>query len=51
VFSEIKKQAGVAPRWNFYKYLIDKNGNVVGTFGSSTSPLSATLVNAIEQQL
>lgn len=51
VFSEIKKQAGVAPRWNFYKYLIDKDGNVVGTFGSSTSPSSATLVNAIEQQL
>ena len=51
VFSEIKKQAGVSPRWNFYKYLIDKDGNVVGTFGSSTSPSSATLVNAIEQQL
>jgi glutathione peroxidase len=51
VFSEISQQAGVSPRWNFYKFLIDRDGNVIATFPSSTSPTSTTLINMIEQQL
>ncbi len=51
VFSEISQQAGVSPRWNFYKFLINKEGDVVATFPSSTSPTSTTLTNIIEQQL
>ncbi|MEZ8743190.1 glutathione peroxidase [Vibrio sp. 10N.261.49.A5] len=51
VFAEIQQQAGVTPKWNFYKFLISKEGKVVATFPSSTSPVSATLKNAIEQQL
>jgi glutathione peroxidase len=27
------------PRWNFYKYLIDENGNLSRVFSSSVSPL------------
>ncbi len=51
VFNEISQQAGVSPRWNFYKFLINKEGNVVATFPSSTSPTSPTLTDMIEQQL
>ncbi|WP_114786908.1 glutathione peroxidase [Vibrio tetraodonis] len=51
VFTQIQSQAGVKPKWNFYKFLINKQGNVVATFPSSTSPVSSTLKNAIEQQL
>lgn len=51
VFSEISQQAGVSPRWNFYKFLIDKEGNVIATFPSSTSPTSNTLTDMIEQHL
>ncbi|WP_405055060.1 glutathione peroxidase [Vibrio sp. B1FLJ16] len=51
VFSEISQQAGVSPRWNFYKFLIDKEGNVIATFPSSTSPTSTTLTDMIEQHL
>ncbi|WP_440887749.1 glutathione peroxidase [Vibrio sp. WZ-1] len=51
VFSEISTQAGVTPKWNFYKFLINKEGKVVATFPSSTSPTSTTLINIIEQQL
>ncbi|ANQ18963.1 glutathione peroxidase [Vibrio natriegens] len=51
VFSEISQQAGVTPRWNFYKFLINKDGKVIATFPSSTSPTSTTLTNMIEQQL
>lgn len=51
VFSEISQQAGITPRWNFYKFLISKEGKVIATFPSSTSPTSTTLTNMIEQQL
>lgn len=51
VFAEIARQAGVTPRWNFYKYLIDNQGNVVATFPSSVSPTSPQLISLLEQQL
>ncbi|OIQ25869.1 MAG: glutathione peroxidase [Vibrio sp. MedPE-SWchi] len=51
VFAKIQQQAGVKPKWNFYKFLVSKEGKVVATFPSSTSPTSTTLKNAIEQQL
>ena len=27
------------PKWNFYKYLVDENGNLAKIFSSSVSPL------------
>ncbi|MEZ8027159.1 glutathione peroxidase [Enterovibrio norvegicus] len=50
VFAEITRQAGVEPRWNFYKYLINPNGDVVATFPSSVSPLSPNLLSVIKKQ-
>ena len=38
-------------KWNFTKYLIDKNGRVIAKFGSATKPMSEELVNAIEDAL
>jgi glutathione peroxidase len=37
--------------WNYHKYLIDKNGNVIAHFKPNTSPLSNEIVSAIEQEL
>ena len=37
--------------WNFEKFLIDRNGNVVGRFKSGVEPNSAELISAIEQAL
>jgi glutathione peroxidase len=51
VFEKISKQAGVEPRWNFYKFLVNKNGEVVATFPSSTNPMDSKLRSVIEQQL
>ncbi|PFG57905.1 glutathione peroxidase [Vibrio sp. ES.051] len=51
VFTEITTQAGITPRWNFYKFLINPEGKVIATFPSSTSPTSTTLTNMIEQQM
>jgi glutathione peroxidase len=38
-------------RWNFTKFLADRNGRVIARFGSSVAPESAELVNAIEAAL
>lgn len=40
-----------APRWNFTKYLVDKDGKVVATFGSSTRPTDPEVTTAIENLL
>ena len=39
------------PRWNFHKYLIDRNGNFVKSFSSFTSPNSRKLIIDIEKLL
>jgi glutathione peroxidase len=38
-------------RWNFTKFLADRNGNVIARFGSGVAPESAELINAIEAAL
>jgi len=40
-----------APRWNFHKYLIDREGMLAGTFGSNQEPLSTEITIAIESVL
>ncbi len=50
-YKRLASEAGGAPRWNFHKYLIDKEGKVVSAHGSSTSPQDARLVKQIEQLL
>jgi glutathione peroxidase len=39
------------PSWNFNKYLVDRDGNVVAHFGSMTSPEDKDLQAAIEKLL
>ena len=41
----------MTPRWNFYKHVIDADGNLVEWFASTTSPDSSKVINAIEKQL
>lgn len=50
LFRELARQAG-APKWNFYKYLIDRDGRVVKVFPSTTAPDSPALRAAIEALL
>lgn len=40
-----------APRWNFHKYLIGRDGSLAGSFGTLTGPESGKLVTAIESLL
>ena len=47
----VKKTNGNSPKWNFYKILINKEGNVVETYSSLTKPESKKLKTAIEKLL
>jgi glutathione peroxidase len=40
-----------APKWNFHKYLFNKDGTIAGTFGSRTEPGAADLGAAIDEAL
>ena len=39
------------PRWNFYKHVIDADGNLVEWFASTSAPDSRKVLQAIEAQL
>lgn len=43
--------SGTTPKWNFYKYLINRNGEVVDVYSSITSPDSGRFRRAIERLL
>jgi glutathione peroxidase len=42
---------GIAPKWNFHKYLVDRNGKVVDFFFPFTKPNSPSIKKAIEKLL
>ena len=44
-------KTGTTPKWNFYKYLIDRNGNAIDAFGSMTKPSSSSLTGEVEKLL
>ena len=48
LYQRLKAETGVAPGWNFHKYLIDRNGNVVANFGSRTTPTDPAFVAKVE---
>ena len=51
LFKELAKGTGQEPAWNFYKYLVGRDGKVLAAYPSMVSPQSATLTAAIEKQL
>lgn len=50
VFAEINRQSQ-PPRWNFTKYVLNREGKVVETFPSRVRPEDPELINAIESVL
>lgn len=51
LFKLLIEKSGTKPRWNFYKYLIDKEGHVVDSFSSITSPTNKKITSKIEALL
>jgi glutathione peroxidase len=48
LYTKLGEAAGEYPRWNFHKYLIDRDGNLAASYSSLTKPQSGRLVRAIE---
>lgn len=51
LFRTLGNLTGRYPRWNFYKYLLDQNGNIVDSYSSMTKPMSSAVTDKIEQLL
>ena len=51
LFVELAKASGTTPKWNFYKYLIGRDGRVIASYSSMTSPDDKGFVREIEKQL
>nr|WP_051130426.1 glutathione peroxidase [Arenimonas oryziterrae] len=47
-YRQLTAATGDAPGWNFHKYLIDRNGKVVASYGSRTKPDDPELVAKLE---
>jgi len=39
------------PKWNFHKYLLGKNGEMITSFGSTISPTAPHVIDVIEAAL
>lgn len=50
LFKVLAEQSS-APRWNFYKYVVDRKGNVVASFSSMTTPDDPELIAAVEKAI
>lgn len=50
-YRRLAAEGGGYPEWNFYKYLLDRQGMVVARFPSRTRPDDPQLIAAIEKLL
>ena len=51
LFRQLAAKTGTPPRWNFYKYVIARDGVGVVSFNSMVGPTSRQFVSEIEKQL
>ena len=51
LFADLIRMSDSAPRWNFHKYLVSRDGSRVEAFGSMTAPDAKSLVAAVEKAL
>jgi glutathione peroxidase len=51
LFAELQRRTGEEPRWNFHKYLIDRSGSQVLSFGSAVAPEDERFRDAVRALL
>ena len=51
LFKQLAERTQTPPRWNFYKYVISRDGTAVTAFNSMTGPTSTKFVAEVEKQL
>jgi glutathione peroxidase len=47
LFQWLKAQSGEEPKWNFSKYLIDEEGNVMGFYPSGVNPMDDPILSKL----
>ncbi len=50
VFAQLSREQG-PPAWNFHKYLVGRNGEVIASFPSAVAPMDERLTTQIKQAL
>jgi glutathione peroxidase len=50
LFKVLAEQSS-APKWNFYKYVVNRQGKVIANFSSLTKPDSPEFIEAVEKAL
>lgn len=48
---KVLAQQSSAPRWNFYKYVVNRQGEVIASFSSLTEPDDPELIAAVEKAI
>ena len=51
LYRTLAQASGEAPKWNFHKYLLGRDGQLVASFGSKVKPDDPAVVAAIEKAL
>ena len=50
-YKELARATGTTPKWNFYKYVVDRKGQPVEAFSSMTTPNDGKLVKLLDKLL
>jgi glutathione peroxidase len=50
-YRQLAKATGQEPQWNFYKYLLGRDGRILAVFPSKVTPDDPQLLAAIEREL
>lgn len=51
LYRMLTKKSGQAPKWNFFKYLMDKNGKIINAYASSVKPNDDVLIRDIKSAI
>ena len=51
LFKQLTQLTDTAPKWNFYKYLISRDGKQVKSYNSATDPLDSKFLAELDKQL
>ncbi len=49
LFKQLTQRTDTAPKWNFYKYMISRDGKEVRSFNSTTDPLGKTFLAEVDK--
>jgi glutathione peroxidase len=49
LFKQLSKITDTSPKWNFYKYLISRDGTKVKSFNSATDPMDTQFLAEVDK--